>query len=123
MNSSTKNMPIDRTPNTGILSLTDGDFETHVLNRESPILVDFWAPWCGPCRMLSPILEAVAGELAGKLTIGKVNVDENPMIAQALGIQAIPTMLLFNEGQIIKVITGFHSKQDILNTIQASISL
>ena len=73
----------------------DTDFETRVLQSERPVLVDFWAPWCGPCRAVAPVLEALAGERAGKLKIAKLNVDENPSAAARFAVQAIPTMIIF----------------------------
>ena len=83
------------------LAITDRTFDLEVLRSTLPVLVDFWAPWCGPCRMTEPVLEKMAGEMAGRLQIAKVNVDENPLTAQRYGIQSIPTMLVFKGGIIL----------------------
>ncbi len=81
------------------IHVTDAAFEKTVLQNELPVVVDFWAPWCGPCRMVAPILDKLAGEFAGKLIVAKVNTDENPEWAGRYGIQGIPTMLFFYDGQ------------------------
>lgn len=81
--------------------VTDAAFEKVVLKSEIPVIVDFWAPWCGPCRMIAPVLEKMAGELAGKLLIAKVNTDENPEWAEKFGVQGIPTMLMVAQGKIV----------------------
>ena len=83
------------------ITLTDGTFEETVKNSQVPILVDFWAPWCAPCRMVAPILSALAKDYNGKLQVGKVNVDENPVIASRFGITGIPTLLLFKNGEAV----------------------
>src|SRR5262245_17146517 len=85
-----------------VKTFTDEDFETVVLKSSEPVLVDFWAAWCGPCRRLSPTVEEVAGDLKGRLTVGKMNVDENPNTAFKYSIRGIPTLLLFKDGQIVE---------------------
>jgi len=90
---------------------TDQNFEEEVLNSQIPVLVDFWAPWCGPCQMMGPIIEELAEELEGKVVVGKINVDENPQMAQKYGIMSIPTLLIFKNGQVVEQFVGVQSKE------------
>lgn len=89
---------------------TDSNFNDEVLKSQTPVLVDFWAPWCGPCRMMAPIVEELAGELDGQIKIGKLNVDEGSVTAQNYGIMSIPTFLVFKGGQVVEQIVGGMTK-------------
>ncbi len=100
------------------IKLTDQNFDTEIQNGTEPVLVDFWAPWCQPCLMVAPILEQVAEENVGKLKIGKVNVDENPMIAQRFGITGIPSLLLFKGGQKVDQWVGVMPKPMLDQVLQ-----
>ncbi len=93
--------------------VTDGTFDSEVVKSQVPTLVDFWAPWCGPCRMVAPIVEELAGEYAGKVNFVKLNTDENPVVATRYGIRSIPTLLVFKAGQPVGQIIGFRPKSDI----------
>jgi thioredoxin 1 len=86
--------------------VTEASFEQQVVRSSEPVLIDFWAPWCGPCRMVGPIVERLAGEMAGRLKVAKVNVDENPNLQAKFGIQGIPTMMIFKDGQVVDRWTG-----------------
>jgi len=92
--------------------LTDDTFDEAVADTTKPIIVDFWAPWCGPCRSVGPIIEEIAGEHTDKVTVAKINVDDNPGTASKLGIMSIPTIILFKDGQIDKKVVGARSKAD-----------
>ena len=100
---------------------TDASFEADVLKSETPVVVDFWAEWCGPCRMIAPHLDAIASELGGKVTIAKVNIDENPEIASQVGIRSIPTLMVFKGGKHVNTKVGAGSKGDIQKWIESSI--
>ena len=88
------------------VEVTDADFASEVLESDVPVLVDFWAPWCGPCKMAGPVLEKIAGEYEGKLKVCKMNVDEERQVASQHGIMSIPTMYLFKGGQVVEQVTG-----------------
>ena len=100
------------------ITLTDANFETEVLKNTKPVLVDFWAVWCGPCRVLGPIIEEVAKEMEGKAVIGKVNVDENPTVSQKYGIMSIPTIMIFKGGQVVKQFIGVQSKETLVGELK-----
>lgn len=87
-------------------NVTDETFEAEVLRAGGPVLVDFWAPWCGPCRVVGPVLERVAESYAGRVTVAKLNVDESPVTSQALGIRSIPTVVLFEGGEVVDGVVG-----------------
>jgi len=95
-----------------VKTLTDATFDDEVGKATTPMIVDFWAPWCGPCRMVGPIIDEIAQEHGDKVAIGKVNVDENPGIAGKLGIMSIPTIILFKDGKPDKKVIGARSKAD-----------
>src|SRR5437773_12569806 len=96
-----------------IVILTQENFASEVLQSPTPVLVDFWAEWCGPCKMIAPVLDELAEEYQGRLKIGKVNIDEQQALAAEYGIRAIPTLLLFNQGQVADQIVGLRSKRDL----------
>lgn len=100
---------------------TDANFEEEALKSELPVLVDFWAPWCGPCRIVSPIVEELAKEYEGKVKIGKMNVDENSKTAAKYGIMSIPSLLIFNNGQPIKTMVGAQGKENFKKGIEEAL--
>ena len=93
------------------LQFTDANFEAEVLTTDQPVLVDFWAAWCGPCRMVSPTIEELAGQYDGTVKVGKLNVDENPKTAASFGISSIPSVLLFKDGEVVETFVGVQPKQ------------
>ena len=103
------------------IKISATDFEAVVNGSDLPVLVDFWAPWCGPCQQMSPILDEVASELSGKIIVGKVNVDENPTLAAKFGIVSIPTMILFQGGKPVKSIVGGRTKAKLKADIEAGL--
>lgn len=104
-----------------ITNLTTDTFKSAVTTASTPVLVDFWAPWCGPCKAIAPVLEELATELAGKLTIAKVNIDENDSIAAEFGVRAIPTMILFKGGKAADTIVGMMPKAALKTKLAAHI--
>ena len=101
--------------------VTSQDFSTQVLKSDVPVLVDFWAPWCGPCRTLAPVIDELAGESGGRYRVGKLNVDEHPQIAQHYRIEAIPTLLLFRNGRVVKVFQGVQSKRVLQAALEEAV--
>ena len=102
-------------------TFTDQNFQDEVIKSNTPTLVDFWAPWCAPCRIVSPIIEELAKEYEGKLKVGKVNVDENPNSASQFGIMSIPSILVFKNGEPIKTMVGAQSKENFKKGIEEAL--
>jgi len=103
------------------IKITTDNFEKEVINSDSPILVDFWAQWCGPCRVVAPVLEEISNQYADKFRVAKVNVDENPELASKYGIRSIPTMILFKDGKQIDSFTGALPKEAIINFVNENL--
>jgi len=93
--------------------VTEATFDEFV-KSDKPVLIDFWADWCGPCKLLGPVVEEIANDYEGKLTVGKLDVDANPRIAQQFGIMSIPTMLVFKNGEVVKQLVGYRPKNDLV---------
>ena len=100
-----------------VKTLTNDNFTTEVLQSDQAVLLDFWAPWCGPCRMVSPIVDQVAAEVDGRAKVGKVNVDEQPELAAQFGVMSIPTLVVMKQGKAVATRVGVQSKQAILNML------
>ena len=101
-----------------VITLTKNNFEAEVLNSEKPVLIDFWAPWCGPCRMVSPVVDEIAQESDGTYKVGKINVDEQPELAAKFGVMSIPTLIVMKSGKVASTSVGARSKQAILGMLQ-----
>ncbi|MCF8112541.1 MAG: thioredoxin [Desulfotignum sp.] len=101
-----------------IIEIDDDGFEKYVLKSDKPIMVDFWAPWCGPCKAIAPTVEALEKEYGDQMTFAKINVDENPISPSKYGVQAIPTLIFFKNGEIAEQITGMVAKEKLEQTIK-----
>ncbi len=97
-----------------VLHLTEGNFEKEVLQSEVPVLVDFWATWCGPCKMMAPVVDEIAKEVGEKVKVGKVDIDQNTSLATKYGVMSIPTFIVFKQGKAVRSSVGVQSKEDIM---------
>ena len=104
------------------VAVTDGDFADQVLRSDTPVLVDFWAEWCGPCRVLGPVVESLAQEYDGRVKVAKVDVDSNQQVAMQYGIRSIPTVMLFDKGQIVDTLVGVRPKADYESSLKKVVS-
>jgi thioredoxin 1 len=103
-----------------VADFTDANFESEVVQSTEPVLVDFWAPWCGPCRMIAPVVEELAGEYAGSIKIGKVNIDDSPNTAQSYGVSSIPTLMVFKAGEVVERFVGVQPKNRLQEALDAA---
>ena len=108
-------------PSENVITISDNEFDSSIIQCGKPALVDFWAEWCQPCKMLAPTIEEIAGEYDGRITVGKLNVDDNPATAKKFGIRGIPTLLLFKDGEVIQQMVGVKSKAEIKKIIDGNI--
>lgn len=104
-----------------IIEVTDDSFEAEVLNSSEPVLVDYWAEWCGPCKMIAPVLEEIAGEYAGRIRVAKLNIDDNPNTPPRFGIRGIPTLMLFKNGEVEATKVGALSKSQLTAFIDSNV--
>jgi thioredoxin 1 len=107
---------------TKTFEVNEGNFQNEVLNSDTPVLIDFWAEWCGPCKMIAPIVEQLAGEYSGKLKVGKLDADQNQEVIMKYRVMSIPTLILFKGGQPVEVIVGYQSKDKIAGKLQPHLS-
>ena len=107
--------------NNSIIQVTDSSFEEDVLKSQAPVMVDYWAEWCGPCKMIAPILDEIADEYNGRLTVAKINIDANPLTPQKYAVRGIPTLMIFKDGEVIGTKVGVASKQQLSAFIDSTI--
>ncbi|MBQ7580259.1 MAG: thioredoxin [Clostridia bacterium] len=100
------------------ITLTKDNFETEVLKSEVPVLIDFWAAWCGPCKMIAPTVEEIASEYDGKIKVGKVNVDDEPELAMAFKVSSIPLIVVVNKGEVVSQLVGYRAKEDLVEMFE-----
>ncbi len=105
--------------NSAAVTITESNFDAEVTKSAQPVLVDFWAEWCGPCKMIAPVLDEIAKEKAGSIKVAKVNVDDNQSLSLRYNVRAIPTLIFFKDGQVRDQITGMTSKKDLLSRLEA----
>jgi thioredoxin 1 len=103
-----------------VVDLTDDNFQAEVLDSSQPVLVDFWAPWCGPCRMIAPLIEELASEYVGSVKVGKLNIDDSPSAATNLGVSSIPTLMVFKGGQVVDRFVGIQPKNRLQKALDAA---
>lgn len=104
-----------------VVEFTDANFSTEVLSSDAPVVVDFWAPWCGPCKSIAPVIEELATQFAGQAKIGKVNTDDNPQVAMDHGISAIPTIMIFKGGEVVQRFVGITPKTKLADAITSQL--
>ena len=105
------------------IEITDANFQQEVIKSNTPVLIDFWAAWCGPCKMIGPIVEEIAKEYEGKLKVGKVDVDSNPEISMQFGIRSIPTLMVFKGGKVVEQIIGAVPKRNLMEKVLPNVSV
>lgn len=108
-------------PSVSIVELSDSVFDSEVLQSEKPVLVDFWAPWCGPCRALAPVIDEISNDFSETVKVGKVNVDENPEISMKYGIRSIPTLIVFKNGEVFEQVIGAVPKSEIEKVLEKAL--
>jgi thioredoxin 1 len=103
-----------------VVELTDANFQAEVIDSSQPVLVDFWAPWCGPCRMIAPLIEELASEYVGSVKVGKLNIDDSPQAASSHGVSSIPTLMVFKGGQVVDRFVGVQAKNRLQKALDAA---